>query len=445
MAVNGQEIVDYLKQFIGTPYQWGGNSLTSGVDCSGMVQQAYQHFGLSVARTTYDQIGQGKAVGMKDLAPGDMIFFDTDKGSAGPDHVGIYIGNGKFIHAPKPGKGIEIDDLKSGYYQDLFMGGRRISGIEGGGPNNDQDMTDSELPARLSSEELASEYGFAYSFLKSQPGVAKVFDDYVKNNLSKEAFQAELRNTKWWQENSDTMRQAQALKATDPATYEANLQATTVMVQQEAAKIGASIPPKKLKSIAEKAYATNMDEGALANVLGGYVKFVGGTLKGEAGAYENSIKSYASAQGVTLDDQSVKNQAALIARKLATEDDFKKSIRGIGPEIGGAVLAFFAEPRNRAIIQRLREAGLAMTEEGHAEGPRLLDGKTIVLTGSLRRLTRDEARDLVLRLGGRVTGSVSKKTDYVVVGEDPGSKADDARRLKVPVLDEAQFLTLVGR
>ena len=326
MAVNGQEIVDYLKQFIGTPYQWGGNSLTSGVDCSGMVQQAYQHFGLSVARTTYDQIGQGKAVGMKDLAPGDMIFFDTDKGSAGPDHVGIYIGNGKFIHAPKPGKGIEIDDLKSGYYQDLFMGGRRISGIEGGGPNSDQDMTDSELPARLSPEDLASEYGFAYSFLKSQPGVAKVFDDYVKNNLSKEAFQAELRNTKWWQENSDTMRQAQALKATDPATYEANLQATTVMVQQEAAKIGASIPPKKLKSIAEKAYATNMDEGALANVLGGYVKFVGGTLKGEAGAYENSIKSYASAQGVTLDDQSVKNQAALIARKLATEDDFKNQI-----------------------------------------------------------------------------------------------------------------------
>lgn len=326
MAVNGQDIVNYLKRFIGTPYQWGGNSLTSGVDCSGMVQQAYQHFGLSVARTTYDQIGQGKAVGMKDLAPGDMIFFDTDKGTAGPDHVGIYVGNGKFIHAPRPGKGIEIDDLKSGYYQDLFMGGRRISGIVGGGPNNDQDLTDSELPARLSPEELASEYGFAYSFLKSQPGVAKVFDDYVKNNLSKEAFQAELRNTKWWQENSDTMRKTQAMKATDPATYEANLQATTVMVQQEAAKIGASIPPKKLKSIAEKALATNMDEAALANVLGGYVKFVGGTLKGEAGQYENSIKSYAASQGVTLDDQSIKNQAALIARKLATEEDFKNQI-----------------------------------------------------------------------------------------------------------------------
>lgn len=326
MAVNGQDIVNYLKQFIGTPYQWGGNSLTSGVDCSGMVQQAYQHFGLSVARQTYDQIGQGRAVDMKDLAPGDMIFFDTDKGTAGPDHVGIYIGNGKFIHAPRPGKGIEVDDLKSGYYQDLFMGGRRISGIQGGGPNNDQDLTDSELPARLNPEELASEYGFAYSFLKSIPDVAKVFDDYVKNNLSKEAFQAELRGTKWWQENSDTMRKAQALKSTDPATYEANLQATQIMVEQEAAKIGASIPPKKLKSIAEKAFATGMDEGQLANVLGGYVKFVGGTLKGEAGQYENSIKSYAVTQGVTLDDQSIKNQAALIARKLATESDFKNQI-----------------------------------------------------------------------------------------------------------------------
>ena len=153
-----------------------------------------------------------------------------------------------------------------------------------------------------------------------------MFDDYVKNNLSKEAFQAELRNTEWWKKNSDSMRKTQAMKATDPATYEANLQATTIMVEQEAAKIGASIPPKKLKSIAEKALATNMDEGALANVLGGYVKFVGGTLKGEAGQYENSIKTYAAQQGVTLDDQSVKNQAALIGRKLATESDFKNQI-----------------------------------------------------------------------------------------------------------------------
>ena len=326
MAVNGQDIANFAKSLLGINYVWGGSDPSTGLDCSGLVGAAYKHFGLSVARTTYDMIGQGKAVGMSDLQPGDMVFFDTDKGTAGPDHVGLYIGNGKFIEAARPGTKSRISDLGSGYYQDTFMGGRRISGIQGGGPNNDQDLADSELPARLNPEELASEYGFAYSFLKSIPDVAKVFDDYVKNNLSKEAFQAELRGTKWWQENSDTMRKAQALKSTDPATYEANLQATQIMVEQEAAKIGASIPPKKLKSIAEKAFATGMDEGQLVNVLGGYVKFVGGTLKGEAGQYENSIKSYAATQGVTLDDQSIKNQAALIARKLATESDFKNQI-----------------------------------------------------------------------------------------------------------------------
>jgi DNA ligase (NAD+) len=128
----------------------------------------------------------------------------------------------------------------------------------------------------------------------------------------------------------------------------------------------------------------------------------------------------------------------------ATEEDINE-IYGIGPQIARSVVAFFALPHNRKIIERLRQAGVAMKEEGAGEGPRPLAGKTLVLTGGLRSLTRDQAKDLVIRLGGRVAGSVSKKTDYVVVGEDAGSKAEDARRLRVPMLDEAAFLQLVGR
>jgi DNA ligase (NAD+) len=120
-------------------------------------------------------------------------------------------------------------------------------------------------------------------------------------------------------------------------------------------------------------------------------------------------------------------------------------IHGIGPQIAEAVARFFAEPRNRRTIERLAQAGVVMTEEGHTEGPRPLEGKTLVLTGALRSLTRDQARDLILRRGGRVTGSVSKKTSYVVLGEDAGSKADDAKRLGVSTLNEAAFLELVGR
>jgi DNA ligase (NAD+) len=77
------------------------------------------------------------------------------------------------------------------------------------------------------------------------------------------------------------------------------------------------------------------------------------------------------------------------------------------------------------------------------EGPKPLAGKTLVLTGALPTLSRETARELIERHGGRVTSSVSKKTDWVVVGEAPGSKADDARRLGVPVLDEAGLLELV--
>ena len=106
---------------------------------------------------------------------------------------------------------------------------------------------------------------------------------------------------------------------------------------------------------------------------------------------------------------------------------------------------FFAEARNRATIDRLAAAGVGMVEEGHTEGPRPLDGKTVVLTGGLATLSRDQAKDLIIRLGGRVTGSVSKKTDYVIVGEDAGSKAEDAKRLGVTTLDEDGFLKLVGR
>ena len=120
-------------------------------------------------------------------------------------------------------------------------------------------------------------------------------------------------------------------------------------------------------------------------------------------------------------------------------------IYGIGPQIAQSVAKFFSEPRNRETIERLRKAGVSMVEEGGHEGERPMAGKSFVLTGSLASVTRDEAKDLIIKLGGRVTGLVSKKTDYVVVGADPGSKLDEARRLGIPILDEADFLRLVGR
>jgi DNA ligase (NAD+) len=128
----------------------------------------------------------------------------------------------------------------------------------------------------------------------------------------------------------------------------------------------------------------------------------------------------------------------------AAEDEISE-ISGIGPKIAQSVARFFMEDRNRKIIRHLREVGVDLREKGASDEPGPLTGKTLVLTGGLRGLTRDEAKDAILRLGGRVTGTVSRKTDYVIAGEDPGGKADDAKRLGVTVLDEAQFLSLIGR
>jgi DNA ligase (NAD+) len=119
-------------------------------------------------------------------------------------------------------------------------------------------------------------------------------------------------------------------------------------------------------------------------------------------------------------------------------------IHGIGPEIARSVRAFFAEDKNRELVRKLRDVGVVTTQERAAPAAQIFAGKTFVITGTLPNLSRDAVRELIVKHGGRVTSAVSKKTDYVVVGEAPGSKADDARRLGVKTIDEAELLALAS-
>lgn len=317
----------FAQKYLGTPYVWGGNNLKTGVDCSGLVQQVYQNFGLNVSRTTYTQIGEGKAVGMNQLQAGDMIFFDTQKGTKGPDHVGIYIGNGKFIHAPRPGKSVEIADMRSGYYQGIFMGGRRINGIQGGGQAEAGDSDIMGPQPKLSPEELAASYGWASSFLNSIPEVKAVFEQAVEGTWSADMFQAKLRDTKWFKETSGPARKAAAEKATDPATWAAKAGAAKLQLQLLAAQMGAIIPSGQLDKITDQVLTLGLDESGIKNILGGYVTFTDKqTLRGQAGMFEKSMNEFAYSQGIELNRETLKNQAQLIARGLATEQDFKSQV-----------------------------------------------------------------------------------------------------------------------
>ena len=123
-----------------------------------------------------------------------------------------------------------------------------------------------------------------------------------------------------------------------------------------------------------------------------------------------------------------------------------QEVPGVGPRMAEQIRGFFEEERNQEVLDRLLDGrvNLIEPEPREAAGPRPLEGLTMVFTGGLERLSRDEAKELAERLGAKVTGSVSKKTDYVVAGEDPGSKHDKAVELGVTILDEDGFTRLLA-
>jgi DNA ligase (NAD+) len=120
-----------------------------------------------------------------------------------------------------------------------------------------------------------------------------------------------------------------------------------------------------------------------------------------------------------------------------------QNVNEVGPRIAESIVEFFSIPANRKLVERLREAGMTLKGKKKERGTKLA-GKTFVLTGTLTKYTRDEAKKMIEDAGGKVTGSVSKKTDYVVAGADAGSKLDKAKELGVAVIDEEEMVRLAG-
>jgi cell wall-associated NlpC family hydrolase len=123
VAVLREKLVDTAESFIGVDYAWGGTSTRSGFDCSGLVQAVYQLNGLAMPRSVRDQYLAGTAVAGERLKKGDLVFFASTPGGA-LSHVGIYIGDGVFIHAPGSGKNVRRESLESAWFRSHFSGAR---------------------------------------------------------------------------------------------------------------------------------------------------------------------------------------------------------------------------------------------------------------------------------------------------------------------------------
>jgi DNA ligase (NAD+) len=155
----------------------------------------------------------------------------------------------------------------------------------------------------------------------------------------------------------------------------------------------------------------------------------------------------ASEDGAVVDGDAAAAVAEAVEsgkRKAKAAPDPLSAVEGVGPIIAESLREWFAVEWHREIVRKWRDAGVRMADERVDEGPRPLEGLTVVITGTLANHSRDQAAEAVMSRGGKVSGSVSKKTAFVVVGDNPGSKYDKALSLKVPVLDDDAFAVLLA-
>jgi len=127
----------------------------------------------------------------------------------------------------------------------------------------------------------------------------------------------------------------------------------------------------------------------------------------------------------------------------ATEEDISR-IKGIGKEIAGSIVSYFEDESNKTLIERLLAAGIEFEKVERPEVSSAISGKSFIITGALNSMERSQARELIVKKGGRFVSSLSSKTDFLVVGDSPGSKLEKARQLGVKIIDENEFLLLVG-
>lgn len=357
----GEDIVALARKYLGVQYVWGGTS-PSGFDCSGLVTYVFGKNGIQLPRVTYNQIAVGQSVPQNKLRPGDLVFFDTDRSRQGPDHVGIYIGGGKFIHAPRPGSSVKISSLAESYYMDRWMAGRRISGVSaspvaGGGEAE-------EVAPRLDAHELAETYGMSYAFFKSQPELWKMLNSAVEGQWTGDKFQAEIKNSAWWKKNSSSARQAQVLSKTDPATYKASMEAARVSARQLAVKSGAILSQRNVDLLARNMIHLDWNESQVMNFLGQYIKFgANHVIGGAAGQAASQIRKEAYGLGVAVTDQSILNNAAYAVRGLTSMEQITGSMRqqaaGLYPAYAdqiaaGANMQDLARPYAQVLAQELQ-------------------------------------------------------------------------------------------
>jgi hypothetical protein len=190
--------------------------------------------------------------------------------------------------------------------------------------------------AKLSAQEMAQQYGFAYAFLRSDASLWSLFTQAVAGNWAATKFQAELKNTSWYQKNAESVRQYQFLAKTDPATMAARKSAITAQMQDKARIMGATMSGPILATIANNALMFGWNDAQIQNVLAGYVKATNGVFSGNAADSATQIRQKAWRNGVSLSESTIQSYAQGVAAGNLTVDGITATIRNQAKSVAPA-------------------------------------------------------------------------------------------------------------
>ncbi len=350
-----QSILGLGMSFIGTPYKWGG-AAPGGFDCSGLLQYIFRQNGINIPRVSRDQARAGMGVAANQAQAGDLVAFDNSSARPGVDHIGIYLGNGLMLQAPRTGRNVEV--VKVNLNRAVAI--RRIPGANAAGlpvangravfparagqgaTPPDQIMpetgggdmamgTDTSSmfgpDGKIDPAKAIETYGFIAELANSVPDIKRTLEQAVVNRWTGEQFQARLQQTGWWRKTSEAQRANELLKKQDPGEYRRRRQQMIDKMNITARRLGVKEGKQRIFILAERALAMGMSDAEVERLIAADARIAPKGSKqqdtGQTAITVDSLREQARAYRINLDDRTLQQWVSNLLRGDLPPESFR--------------------------------------------------------------------------------------------------------------------------
>ncbi len=352
---NLQSILGLGMSFIGTPYKWGG-AAPGGFDCSGLLQYIFRQNGISIPRVSRDQARVGVGVAANQAQAGDLVAFDNSSARPGVDHIGIYLGNGLMLQAPRTGRNVEV--VKVNLNRAVAI--RRVPGANtaglpvangravfparagqsatsptqimpetgGGDPGMGVDMSSMLGPdGKIDPAKAVGTYGYIAELAQSVPDIKRTLERAVAGGWTADRFQAEIQRTGWWRKSSEAQRANELLKKQDPGEYRRRRQQMIDRMNITARRLGVKEGKQRIFILAERALAMGMSDAEVERLIAADARIVPKGSKqqdtGQTAVTVDSLREQARAYRVNLSDRILQQWVSNLLRGDLPPESFR--------------------------------------------------------------------------------------------------------------------------